>query len=283
MTWLLVLLSLYAAYCVLLFFVQTTLIFPASLAGEAGAFLPTRDTQRIELPTEQGTTVAWYSPAPAASSEMPAPLAVFFHGNAELMDHQQPIVQLYHQLGVSVFMVEYRGYGHSTGTPSQAHIVADTMAMLGDLLKRSEIDASRLIMHGRSIGGGLATQVGAELNQASSDQPAALIVENTFASLSSMALRYGVPSLLVRSPLDSESAFAELDLPILIMHGRRDTIVPPKHAYRLHAASDTSTLILFDADHNTLPTSAEVDRYVQSIEDHLVAAGVINRPADQRR
>lgn len=269
MTWLIILLSLYVIYCGLLFFFQTKLMFPAEYAGQATNALPTPKTEVIELPTDEGTTTAWFIPAPGASVDQPAPLVVFLHGNAELIDHQSMITGLYHQLGVSVLLVEYRGYGHSDGTPSEAHIVADTLAILGDVLKRNEVDADRLALHGRSIGGALAAQV------ALKPGAKALIVESTFKSAAGMAWRYGVPPFLVTSPLRTEQAFRELNLPILILHGLHDDIVPYDHGRALLAAARNAVLVGFDADHNTLPGPAEAEGYEQVIRDHLTTAGVI--------
>ncbi len=274
MTWLTILLSLYVIYCGLLFFFQTGLLFPASFAGPLGETLPTAETERIELPTDQGTTIAWFIPAPgnpgSDAAEVEArPLAVFFHGNAELIDQQWAIIDLYHDLGISILMVEYRGYGHSDGTPSQDHIVADTLAVLDTVLERDDVDADKLVLHGRSIGGGLAAQVALER------EPAALIVESTFKSVSGLAWRYGVPPFLVRSPLRSDKAFAQLDVPILIIHGQHDQIVPAGHAEALAEIAEDATLVVFEADHNTLPTPDQAALYADSVREHLEDAGVV--------
>ena len=269
MTWLLIPVVLYAIYCGLLFFFQTKLIFPADLVGGPSGATP---DERNEIDTDQGTTVAWYDPAPDATADNPAPLAVFFHGNAELVDQQQRTIRMYHDLGISVFMVEYRGYGDSEGTPSENHIVADTVAFLKLMRERPEIDAERLVYHGRSIGGGLATQVALQI------KPKALIVESTFTSVAGMAMRYGVPPFLVTSPLRSEQAFKQLDIPILIMHGKADTIVPVSHGHALDAAAKHSTLLLFNCGHNDMPPPAEVALYDSAIRKHLEQAQVLVRP-----
>lgn len=269
MTWLILLVSLYVIYCGLLFFFQTALIFPASMAGRPSGALPTVDTEVLVLPTEQGETVAWLVPAPRNELDRPAPLAVFFHGNAELIDHQQTIIDLYHDFGVHVLMVEYRGYGQSEGTPSEAHIVADSIALIEDVLERDSVDRERLVLHGRSIGGGLATQV------ARRTRPSALIVESTFTSVSGMAMRYGIPPFLVTSPLKSQEAFLELDVPILIMHGKHDSIVPVSHARKLKAASRDATLLLFESDHNDLPSAPEANAYRAAIRFLLEKSSVL--------
>lgn len=275
MGYLLLLVGLYVVYCGLLFFFQTKLIFPASMAGPAGKVLPTADTEVIELPTDQGTTTAWFIPAPGSGldfdddANQAKPVVVFFHGNAELIDHQHAIIDLYHGLGVHVLMVEYRGYGHSDGTPGEKHIVADSLAVLEQVLKRNDVDASKLVLHGRSIGGGMAAQV------ALKREPAALIVESTCTSVAGMALKYGAPPFLVRSPLNTREAFELLDLPILIMHGQHDEIFPVSHAHRLADAGKQTTLVLFNATHNTLPGASEIALYEQSVGKHLRDGGIV--------
>lgn len=271
MTWLIILLSLYVIYCGLLFFFQTKLIFPADYAGQTNRGLPTAQTERVLLETDQGETVAWFVPAPSLVNdpESARPLVVFFHGNAELIDHQERTLQLYRTLDISVLMVEYRGYGHSAGTPSEKHIVADTVAVLDEVLKRNDVAADHLVFHGRSIGGGLAAQV------ARKTEPSAIIVESTFASISGMSWRYGFPPFLVTNPLRTEDAFEQLDLPILIMHGKDDQIVPPQHAQVLAQAGKQTTLLLFEANHNTLPSGSETAKYEDAIEQHLRDAGLL--------
>ena len=274
MTWLIIPVVLYVIYCGLLFFLQTNLLFPAGFAGGPSGLTP---NERIELETDQGRTVSWYEPAPGADADNPAPLVVFFHGNAELVDQQQPIIDLYNDLGISVFMVEYRGYGDSEGTPSQAHIVADTIELLQRVKDRPEVDASRMVYHGRSIGGGLAAQVALQI------QPRALIVESTFKSVSGMAWRYGVPPFLITSPLKSEDAFKQLDLPILIMHGKSDEIVPVSHSEALNKAARDSTLVLFNASHNSLPTPLEKAKYDSVVRKHLEYSSVLHGIDDLKR
>lgn len=277
MGYLFLLVGLYVVYCGLLFFFQTKLIFPASMAGPAGKALPTADTEVIELPTDQGTTTAWFVPAADAGSGLDLdadanqakPVVVFFHGNAELIDHQRAVLDLYHDLGIHVLLVEYRGYGYSEGTPSERNIVADSVAVIEEVLQRDDVAEDQLILHGRSIGGGMAAQV------ALKTKPAALIVESTFTSVSGMAMRFGVPPFIVTSPLKTEAAFGKLDVPTLIMHGQRDSIVPISHAHRLKQAAAHATLVMFDSDHNDLPSGAEVATYLGAVREHLEQAGVL--------
>lgn len=276
MTWLIILLSLYVLYCGLLFFFQTKLIFPASMAGQPGEALPTLGTEVIELVTDEGVTTAWFVPAPGSDNDAdsPAPLVMFFHGNAELIDHQHATIDLYHRLGMHVLLVEYRGYGHSDGTPSQQHIVQDSLAVLEQVLARDEVANEKFVLHGRSIGGGLAAQVALQA------KPSALIIESTCTSVAGMAWRYGIPPTLVKSPLDTRSAFAQLDVPILIMHGEHDEIFPVSHGHALKEAGLQTSLVLFDASHNTLPNGPETALYYDVVYGLLQRAELILRSSE---
>ncbi len=286
-------LALYLLYCGLLFFYQTKLIFPADLAGvSAGSpFLPTGEVLTLE--TEQGTSVAWFFPAPGSGDGRDAvsaarPLVVFLHGNAELIDHQRDIVAMYHALGVSVLLPEYRGYGGagasgdasgggSAGSPSQAHLVADAVAFYDRVVARPDVDAGRVVIHGRSIGGGVAAQL--------ADRRAcvALIVESTGTSVARKAWGYGVPPFVVRSPFDTERVFRTLGVPVLIMHGEHDVIFKYREARDLLAAAPNAVLVPFDAGHDDLGTGAERARYVEAVSMHLATAGVIANETESDR
>ena len=275
MTYLILLGVLYGVYAGLLFVFQHMLMFPADLAGtpvkRAAAF---HQPTVLELATDQGVTRGWFLPAPGVSGDRPAGLVVFFHGNAELIDQQTKIVRMYHAMGLSVLLPEYRGYGISEGSPSEKHIVADALAMMALATGRPEVEPAKVVLHGRSIGGGLAAQVADKM--AKQHKPAAVIVESTFVSVSGMAWRYGAPSFLVRSPLKTGDAFVRATWPILIMHGQRDQIVPVDHAHELLKIVPDATLLLFDCDHNTLPPADMTDTYEASIRKHLDEAGVLN-------
>ena len=271
MSWLIILIAMYFIYCGIVFFFQGALIFPNTMAGKPSDALPTEDTELIEYSTDEGTTVAWLIPAPDSEvdDDTTYPLAVFLHGNAELIDYQQPIMELYRRQGLALLLIEYRGYGHSDGTPSQQHIVDDAVSIIGHVLNRDEIDPARLVLHGRSIGGMLSAQVALQT------KPNALIVESCGTSVADMSWRFGIPPFLVTSPLRTEKAFKQLDIPILIMHGKDDEIFPLANAHALDNAAKQSTLVVFDASHNTLPMPNEATLYEQSVNEHLKKAGVL--------
>lgn len=273
MTYLCIAVGVYLVYGGLVFFFQAKLIFPADMAGPVSKGPIQPDAVVIEIATDEGTTRGWYLPAPGiGNGDGPMPLVVFFHGNAELIDHQQGVVQMYHDLGISVLLPEYRGYGHSDGSPSEKHIVADSLAMIDAVGVQAEVDRGQLILHGRSIGGGLAARV-ADRMQADGHTPAAVIVESTFVSVSGMAWRVGVPPLLVRSPLRTGEAFERSTYPILIMHGKYDDTIPVSHAHELLKLAPNGKLLILDYGHG-IPID-QVGIYGDAVRLHLQEAGVL--------
>ena len=263
------LLAIYLLYCGLLFFFQHKLIFPAGLAGRAQPRPFHPQAEVVTYDTPQGQTVGWFIPAPGAGPDHPAPLAIFLHGNAELIDQQHNIVSLYHGQGVSVLLPEYRGYGNSDGSPSQDHIVSDVVAFYDQAVARADVDGGRVVIHGRSIGGGIAAQL------ADRRPSRALIVESTGASVAGLAWRYGVPPFLVRSPFRTRQVLETLTTPVLILHGKHDKVFPYQHALDLLAAAPNGTLVPFESGHNTLGADGDLSRYREAVEDHLGTTGVV--------
>jgi fermentation-respiration switch protein FrsA (DUF1100 family) len=226
---------------------QERLIYPRYMAGPPlpEAAVP-REVERVWITATDGSRVeAWYIPAADASSAHRAPAAIFFHGNAELIDHNLNLVEQYHARGYSVLMPEFRGYGRSGGSPNQANIVADAAAFYDWLVKRPDVDTSRLIIHGRSLGTGVAAQL------AALHEPAALILESPFTSVASFAWHYGVPPIFLRSPFRTDQVLPKLSCPVLILAGRSDEIVPIEHGRKLQKLARNGTIVELDGSHNS--------------------------------
>lgn len=205
------------------------------------------DLHRMWLHTDEGDVEAWFLPAPGASAERPAPAVVFAHGNAELIEYWPEQLEPYRRMGVSLFLPEYRGYGRSAGTPSERTITDDFVRFYDRLVERPEVDVSRIVFHGRSLGGGVVCQLAAHR------RPAALILQSTFTSVADVARRWLVPRRFVLDPFDSLKVVRTLGVPTLLVHGRRDTLIPLSHAQALHRAAPGSRLVVYDADHNDCP------------------------------
>lgn len=252
---------------------QRSLIYHPTRAG--APHIPPRvaaaGLARRWLPTPAGDVELWLMPGQGVSAAHPGPVVLFAHGNAELIDHWPERLLPYHRLGVSVCLVEYRGYGRSAGSPSQAAITADFVAAFDLLTTHPLVDPRRIVFHGRSLGGGVVMALVAQR------PPAALVLESTFASLVAMAQGMGVPAWLgrwlVRDPYDSEATLRGYGGPTLIFHGEHDEVIPFAHGQRLHSARPGSRLIAMPCGHNDLPRDPRA--YWLAITDHLRAAEII--------
>lgn len=265
---------IYIAYCGVLFFIQHKIIFPAAYAGKPAAAPIHPEIETLELKTSQGTSIAWYLAPQEASADNPVPLVVILHGNAELIDHQHFLLNYYHGLGFAVLLPEYRGYGRSEGSPSQATIVPDAVAFYDMAVARPEVDGTKVVIHGRSIGGAVAAQL------ADQRTPQVLIVQSTGTSVATMAWKYGAPPFIVRSPFNTARVFEKMNIPILILHSLHDGIFPYAHAKELLAAAPNAILVPFNSGHGNIPSSDEHARYTQVIEGRLIEGGVLAPPED---
>jgi fermentation-respiration switch protein FrsA (DUF1100 family) len=260
------------AWCTAMYFFQDKLVFPRDLAPTPAPTRTVVPQNVITVTTEEGRSVeGWFMPGRGASATRPAPAVLSFHGNAEIIDFQDRVPALWSRLGVSLLMPEYRGYGRAkhAGQPSQESLVADGVRFYDELIHRPEVDRSRIIIHGYSIGGGIAAQVAARR------KPAALILEGTFTSVADFAWSYGVPPFLSRHPFHTDQVLTGLGVPIFIAHGRRDSIVPVSHGRRLHALVAGSTYVELDCGHLNMPGTQSDDGYQERLRQFLVTNGIL--------
>jgi len=260
---------LYAVWCGTLYFYQDKLLFPNDLAPDPLPLLYSAGT--IELTRDIGEgqqVVAWFIPGPGVTTESPGPLAVFFHGNAEIIDHQHTAIERYLRLGSSVLLPEFRGYGRSGGRPSEAGIVEDAVYFYDKVLERPDVDGHRVVIHGRSLGGGPAAQL------AEQRPPTVLILESTFLSAAAMAGEYYAPQFLVKNTFYTDRVLAKLRIPVLIFHGTTDNIIPAEHGRKLHEIAADSEYVEYDCQHNDFPGD-NYDDYSARIKQFLIANKVI--------
>ena len=136
------------------------------------------------LMTSDGVRLqCWFIEAPSPRSAKP-PVMLFLQENAGNMSHRTPLfAALATRLRCAIFVLGYRGYGRSEGAPSEAGIQRDAIAAIDHLSKRTDVDTSRIVLCGRSLGGAVALHLAA----AAEDKVRALIIENTFTSVEHMA------------------------------------------------------------------------------------------------
>ncbi len=257
----------YLGYCCLLFLAQRQMLFPRHLSG-GPVTAPGADVAVVWLDTPEGRVEAWFLPAQTGGNPHPGsrPALLFAHGNAERIDLWADAFGAITRRGVGVLLVEYPGYGRSQGAPSQQSITRTMQAAHDYLCGRRDVDPDRIVLLGRSIG------AGAVCSLALQSPPAALVLLSAFTSTRAMAYRYLAPGFLIRDPFDNLAAVSAYPGPVLVVHGRRDEIIPYAHGVALSRAAARGRLITYEAGHNDCPPDWE--RFCSDLIDFLVETGI---------
>lgn len=275
------LLIVLVAWSLAVWFLQRQIVFPAHAARPVPAQPPELsrgEVGHIDIADGEGRVEYWFLPGEGVSAARPGPAVLFAHGNAETIDDVRDYVEpLYRPMGISIMLVEYRGYGRSDGTPSEAGLTADFLAAYRLLAERADVDPRRIILHGRSIGTGITAQVAARTAASDGDPPvpAAVILLSPMRSVTHLARRYLVPAFLVRDRFDTEAALRDFPHPVLLLHGTTDSIIPASHSRALAKIIPHSRLVEFDSGHNDVPVWSERFRVV--IQGFLEAQGILSR------
>ena len=177
------------------------------------------------------------------------PVILHSHGNAGNISHRLDLVQPFLRRGLSVFLFDYRGFGKSSGRPSEKGLYRDGIAALSYLIEKERIAPERIVLHGHSIGAAVAIEVALE------KKVRGLVIESAFTSTKDMAKGMALFALL--SPLlpahyNNIEKIGRVSVPKLIVHGDRDEIVPFSMGQKLfEAATDPKFFYpVKDAGHN---------------------------------
>ena len=243
------LLIVYASYCAFLFLIQRNILYPRHLIPSSSSFSKQHipGLEKLWVDTQFGKIEAWFIPAATVPVGKPYPAVIFGHGNGELIDFWAEELKHFSELGLGLLLVEYPGYGRSSGKPSQDSISAAFVAAYDLLAARKEIDSARIVFFGRSLGGGAVCAL------AEKRASAALMLMSTFTSVKALPTRYLFPKFLVRDPFDNLTVVRGYSGPILIIHGRHDEVIPFSHGLKLHRAAKNSKMIVYVAGHNDCP------------------------------
>jgi abhydrolase domain-containing protein 17 len=201
-------------------------------------------------PTE--TISAIYLPKAQATHTL-----LYIHGNAEDLGTVRSSLDRFQSWGFNVFAYDYRGYGTSNGTPSETHVYQDAEAAYNYLTQQLKIPANQIILYGRSIGGGSATEL------ATKHPIAGLILESTFTSAFRVVVSFPI---LPFEKFNNLAKLRKIHCPILVMHGQADSVIPFHHGQTLFNAAQEpkQSLWIPDADHNDFMDVAG-DRHRQAL------------------
>src|SRR5262245_15075479 len=190
---------------------------PAEL-GLAGA-------EAVSFPTTDGLTLrGWFFSAPPVRSR---PMTVLvFNGNAGNRAYRGGLAVALRRLGLQVLLFDYRGYGGNPGSPTERGLFADARAARAYLVSRSDVDPSRIVYFGESLGTGVAVDLAVE------HPPAGVILRSPYTSMTDIG-RHHYPFLpvgpLLRDRFESISKVSRIRAPLLVVAGRRDQIVPAEN------------------------------------------------------
>ena len=265
----------YGAVLVLVFLFQSHLVFFPGTGREA-VLTPQSYGMRFEslqIQTADGETLhAWWVPAEDARG-----VVLFFHGNAGNISHRLDYLQMFHRLRYSTLIVDYRGYGRSTGTPSEAGTYRDAEAAW-DYLRHARLALPRdVVIAGESLGGAVATWLAAEISLIPDPSPEgrredrapafpleertkagmgprAVVLFSTFTSVTDLGAQvyWFLPvRLLSRIGYDNRENLKRIRAPVFIAHSRDDDIVPYAHGKRLfEAAGEPKAFLEMRGGHN---------------------------------
>lgn len=267
----------YVVFCGFLFVMQRQIIFPRNQTGYSPEFIrEIPGLERIWITTKYGRIESWFLSPAVSHSVSPAPAVIFAHGNAELIDFCLEELLPLTRIGLAVLLVEYPGYGRSQGAPSQKSISTVFAAAHDMLAGRKDVNPNHIVLFGRSVGGGAVCSLAARRPSA------ALILQSSFTSIRSFALKYFMPPFLVLDPFDNLSVVKNYTHPVLIIHGKHDEIIPFAHGVSLHRAARKGTMIAYACGHNDLPPDQRV--YWHDIRMFLKASGILpNNPEKQHQ
>lgn len=235
----------YAAYALLIFLMQRQIIYPGRYIRVSGQ--PPAGIVPIAVVTATGHSEAWFMPPFKRRQGERRPLAIYFHGNGEVIDYLPEQAEGFREMGMGVLLVEYPCFGRSSGNPTESSITETAVAAYDAVLQREEVDPERIVLFGRSLGGGAACAVAARRTSA------ALILQSAFTSTKPFARSFLMPGFLVRDVFDNGKVVAAYRQPILLFHGSSDTTIPPEHSRELQRLAPRARLVEFPCSHNDFP------------------------------
>ena len=236
-----------AAVLVLIWTMQRRLMYFPTAGVPTPGEIGLAGVEAVTFETTDGLRLGgWFV---AASGPSPRVTVLVFNGNAGNRAHRGALAAAFHHHGLQVLLLDYRGYGGNPGAPTENGLAADSRAARSYLAGRADVDASRIVYFGESLGTAVAIDLAVE------HPPAALVLRSPFTSMADVG-QHHYPFLPVRLLL--RDRFAAIDqirrirVPLLVIAGGHDRIVPIENSRRLYdaAVAPKTLLVLPDADHN---------------------------------
>ncbi|MDH3712462.1 MAG: alpha/beta hydrolase [Gammaproteobacteria bacterium] len=218
--------------------------------------------ENVRFETEDGVSLhGWFLPVQGATTTV-----LFFHGNAGNISHRLDSLAIFARLGLQVLIFDYRGYGESSGKPSETGTYRDATGAWHYLTVTRGIASQDIVLFGRSLGGAVAIELASRVDAG------ALMVESSFTSVPEMAATL-YPFLpvrwLARLHYPSLQRIGDVQCPVLVLHSENDEIIPFKHGQSLYrAAPQPKAFYVMGGGHND-GFFVSGDAYVQALDDFL--------------
>ena len=221
-----ILTTLYLTWCLLIRYGQSRLIFVPDSNIKSTPQEYNLDYQDVWIDIGEDKIHGWW----IGSTRQNAPTLLYFHGNGSNNGDLVEIAAIFHSLGVSILLIDYRGYGKSSPVfPNETRVYQDAEAAWQYLTNQRQIKPQNIFVYGHSLGGAIAIELATR-----HPDMAGVIVEGTFTSMRDMAeflpwLRIFPLDWLVTQYFDSISKIKSLQTPLLILHGSADDIIVTKN------------------------------------------------------
>lgn len=259
--------SVYVVFALMLYLFQGRMVYLSNLPERALGAWPSDiglDYEDVSLTTSDNERLhGWYIPAVDSRGGL-----LFLHGNAGNISHRLDSIKIFHELDLDILIIDYRGYGQSTGKASEQGTYLDAQAAWDYLINSRRIPADQIIVFGRSLGGAIGAWLGVQ------HTPAAVIIESSFSSGVDMAhqLYPFLPvRLITRLKYPVVDYAARLDCPVLVVHSRHDEIIPFTMGQAIYAAVKQQKKFLeLKGDHNNGFLISQED-YIGGLKDFTQA------------
>ncbi len=238
--------------------------------------IPDSLIETVSLQSENGNTIYGFfvQAQPDTGFSLSVPTVLYCHGRGENINRYWGRVELLWEMGYNVFIFDYQGYGKSEGSASGEACYADARAALDYVRGRGDVDTTKVVYYGWSLGSFVATYLAADVRR-----PAALVLENPIASTSALAKEGSVlaipGSFVAKADFDNERRIPLVDARVMIVYGKKDvTAVPKWHAEVLIEKAkgkvpELKVEVVAEADHSDLPEVMGYPTYRKVVSDFI--------------
>ena len=254
--------TIYGSFCLYLFLMQGRMIFYPTGKLTASPADIGLDYESVTLTTSDHVELhGWFIPAREERGVL-----LFFHGNAGNISHRLDSLKIFHDLGLSTLIIDYRGYGRSHGSISEQGTYLDAEAAWRYLTESRKIPGQKIVVFGRSLGAAIAAYI------ASRKMVGALMLESAFTSIPDMGAKlypYAPVRLLSRFRYDTRKFLHSVSCSVLIIHSPHDDIIPFENGLQLYEiAGEPKKFLEIRGGHNDgFLTSGQV--YTEGIREFI--------------